>query len=290
MDIGKIQKERDRIILQGVRHFQPEHIFECGQCFRFEKVGAGYDIVAYGKKLHVEKQQDTVSLSPCKEEDFERIWRRYFDLDRDYEQICRRLSGDRLLQTGMQYGEGVRILRQEPFETCISFIISANNNIGRIKGIIARICQTFGSRIAGTQAYAFPTPEQLSCATAADYFRLGCGYRSKYLEQTVRMIREGFSLESLRKMDYDRAKKELLKLPGVGPKVADCILLFSLDFGCSFPVDVWMERIMEQYLGKGATKKEIESFAANSYGADAGIAQQYLFFYARGIGLGRKNR
>lgn len=282
MDYNEIIFEKKKALLKEIRHFEPAQVFECGQCFRFEKVCNGYDIIACGKKLNISRQDDTLILSPCTKEDFYGTWQRYFDLERDYNIVCESFSGaDERLRIGMEYGSGVRILRQEPFETCICFIISANNNIGRIKGIVERLCRAYGSKIEG--GYAFPTPEQLRNVTQEDYFALGCGYRAAYLHKTVAMILDGFELEKLRGMEYHQAREEIMRLPGVGPKVADCILLFSLDFICAFPVDVWVTRAMQAYMGQKATRKSIETYAKEEFGPYAGVAQQYLFFYVRSM-------
>ncbi len=278
MDYSGVEFFADYVIIKDVRHFLPAHIFECGQMFRFSPMGTGYEIFAGDKRLFVEKAGEDVKLFPCTREDFKGVWHSYLDLGRDYAAVCEGYRGDEKLKLGIEHGAGVRILNQQPFETLISFIISANNNIGRIKGIIARLCQKHGSPIEG--GYAFPTPQQLRDVPADSYAALGCGYRAPYLEKTVRAINGGFPLDVLRNLTYPDAKRELLKLAGVGPKVADCILLFSLGHSCAFPVDVWMGRIMREYMGE-ATLPAIQRYAAERFGENAGIAQQYLFFYAR---------
>ena len=280
MDYLGVVETDEGVLLRQVRHFIPAHIFECGQCFRFQSGPEGYTILAHGKRLSVLPKGRDILLAPCTRLEFEQIWKRYFDLERDYSALCRALPRDEKLRTGMSFGKGLRILRQEPFETLISFVISANNNIARIKGIVERICRTYGTQVE-ENCFAFPGPEQLARASEEELRRLGCGYRAPYLVHSARAIAEGFSLEALRNLSYQEAKKKLQTLPGVGPKVADCVLLFSLDFSCAFPVDVWVQRAMERYLGYPVPRGEIQTYAAQMFGRNAGLAQQYLFFYAR---------
>jgi len=179
----------------------------------------------------------------------------------------------------------MRILRQQPWEALVSFIISQNNNITRIKGIIERICAKCGSELVydNNVYYAFPTAEELKDMHESDYAALGCGYRASYLDKTVHDMLDGkIDLDGLKSIGYENARAELIKLKGVGPKVADCIALFGLNYLDAFPVDTWIKKVMEAlYLKKSATNKEISEFAHLAFGEYAGIAQQYLFYYAR---------
>ncbi|MGI6168189.1 MAG: DNA-3-methyladenine glycosylase family protein [Christensenellales bacterium] len=283
MDYQDIVWEGDVCIVKGVRHFHPARIFECGQCFRFEEVDGVYQIVAYRRRLFLERRGRDVAAYPCTPEDFEQIWKDYFDLGRSYEQLCAGLAEDERLKEGICYGEGLRILRQQPFETLVSFIISANNNIGRIRGIVGRLCERYGDLLEddyGTY-YAFPEPWQLAAVTQEDYREIGAGYRAVYLAKTVEQVVGGKDLERIRSLNYAEAKRELLAFPGVGPKVSDCILLFAYGFGRAFPVDVWVRRSMQAYLGGDATEDEIRQYAFRRFREVAGLAQQYLFFYER---------
>jgi N-glycosylase/DNA lyase len=171
------------------------------------------------------------------------------------------------------------MLNQEPFETLISFIISANNNIGRIRGIIDRLCRLYGEPFGcvGGARYAFPTPERLAALEADDFFGCGCGYRAPYLRETSRAVADGFDLEGLRELPYEQAKKQLVRLKGVGPKVADCVLLFSLGKTDAFPADVWIKRVMKKLYGFEGNDKQIYEFARERFGECAGIAQQSCF-------------
>lgn len=186
------------------------------------------------------------------------------------------------LQKAVEYGAGMKILRQEPWEATVSFIISQNNNISRIKAIIKRLSENYGTSINGAY-FAFPTAEELKDVKAADYARLGCGYRADYLEETVKkMLDNKIDFDFLTSCGFAEARETLLKLKGIGPKVADCICLFGLNYLDAFPVDTWIKKVMETlFLKRSATNREIGEYAKNAFGEYAGLAQQYLFYYAR---------
>ena len=190
-----------------------------------------------------------------------------------------------------KYGWGMRILNQDPWETLISFIISANNNITRIKGIIERLSQKFGREICweGKSYYTFPAPESLACASEEDLKACGCGYRGAYIKKTAAMVAEGLiSPYKIRELSYEEGHKTLLSCMGVGDKVADCILLFSMEKPEAFPVDVWVKRVMEYfYIGSPVPIRQIKTIAAEKFGKYAGLAQQYLFYYAREKKIGK---
>lgn len=263
--------------------FEPSHIFENGQAFRFNKCEEGvYEGVAYSRYLRVTKRDNRVMLYPCAKKEFDEVWQHYFDLERDYASLfC--ACDDPALAEGRKFGCGLRILNQEPFETLISFIISANNNVKRIKGIISKICELCGTPFSfeGKEWTVFPKPEELAKLTCDQLSACGSGYRAPYIKQAAQMVEDGFALEELRTLDYEVAKKELQKLPGVGPKVADCVLLFSLGFYDAFPADVWIKRVMREHYNFTGNDKQIYQFAREQFGEHAGIAQQYLFFWQR---------
>jgi N-glycosylase/DNA lyase len=274
--------------LRGAAEFEPAHIFDNGQCFRFIRQADGaYHGVARGRFLRVEKNGDDVSLFPCSRDEFESIWSSYFDLGRDYAKLFAD-CGDKALLEGRKYAKGLRVLNQEPFETLISFIISANNNLGRIRGIVERICGACGEPFdcAGRACHAFPTPGRLAALDVDEFTGCGCGYRSPYLRETARQVADGFDLEALRSLPYGEAKKRLMRLRGVGPKVADCVLLFALGKTDAFPADVWIKRVMKKLYGFEGNDRQIYECAKSKFGENAGIAQQYLFYYARENGLG----
>lgn len=272
--------------------FELADIFDCGQCFRWNKEQDGSYTGVFGENvLNVSREGNTVTFKGICNGDIEEICRNYFDLDRDYNDIRNKLSKiDENLKVSVEYGKGIRILNQDLWETIISFIISANNNIPRIKGIIERLSKEYGKKITyeGKDYYTFPTPESLSKATVQDFRNLGLGFRDiRLYEATNMIINKEVDLEKLKDMNTLEAREELLKLSGVGPKVADCILLFSnLKRFDVFPIDVWVRRVMnELYIKKEdetkVTKKEIQKLADSKFGDMQGLAQQYLFYWKR---------
>ncbi len=278
------------IIEQNV--FELEDIFECGQCFRWNKEENGSYTGVFGNNvINVEKKENKVIFKGVCEGNIKDICTKYFDLDRDYTKIREELSKiDENLKISVEYGKGIRILNQDLWETIISFIISANNNIPRIKGIIERLSKKYGNKIVydGKEYYTFPSPKQLKDVTVSDFRELGLGFRDIRLYETTKMIlNEDVSLEKIENMKTEEAREELLKLSGVGPKVADCILLFStLKRFDVFPIDVWVRRVMNDlYIRKEdetkVSKKEIQELADTKFGNLQGLAQQYLFYWKR---------
>lgn len=284
----KVNEIQNGLLLEGVKHFEAKHIFECGQCFRWNREDDGsYTGVAYGRVLNVKSDYDkgTVVLRNTNLKEFEDVWYNYLDLGRDYGTIKDELSKDETLREATQYGRGIRILNQEPWEILISFIISANNNIPRISKSINVLSKMLGESIsyAGKTYYSFPTVDKLGMAELEQIDLCGVGYRSKYIYQTSRMIYKGdVNLIKAAKLDIDSARKELLQLSGVGPKVADCIMLFSMQKHDAYPLDVWVKRVTEYfYIHQDVSIKKIQDFARESFGSLAGFAQQYLFYFAR---------
>ncbi len=217
----------------------------------------------------------------------------YFDLERDYSEIESMIAKDERLAVCIDGAAGIRVFNQEPFEALISFIISANNNIKRISGIIDRLCTRCGERLEfdGSILYAFPTPERIAALTVDELKAIGAGYRAPYIKASAQRISDGYDLERLRHMSLQDARRELLTFPGVGPKVADCVLLFSLGHADAFPVDVWIGRAMKELFfdSEPPTRDELNK-AIESIGSFSGIVQQYIFYYARGIELGKSKR
>lgn len=280
-------------ILKNVKSFELKHIFECGQCFRWDLEDDGsYTGIVGENVLNVKKVQNNIIIKGICKDNIEDVCIKYFDLDTDYEQIKEELSKiDDNLKLSIKYGEGIRILHQDVWETLISFIISANNNIPRIKGIIERLSKKYGKEIKWNNKcyYTFPTPEELSKASVKDLRLLGLGFRDTRVYETTKMVKEKqIDLEKLEKIeDINKLREELLKFPGVGPKVADCIMLFSMKKYEVFPIDVWVKRVMtELYFDIDKEKlnlsnKRILEFAENKFGNLAGLAQQYLFYWRR---------
>lgn len=284
----KVKEIEQGLLLEDVQHFDAKHIFECGQCFRWKREDDGsYTGIAYGRVLNVKSdyEKGIVILNNTNLKDFEEIWYRYFDLGRDYGAIKKEFSEDEILRDAIEYGKGIRILNQEPWELVISFIISANNNIPRISKSIDILSEMFGEPIeyAGKTYFSFPTIDKLAQAELEQIDICRAGFRCKYIHQTARMIAQGeINLNQVSKLDSTKARQELLKLPGVGPKVADCIMLFSMQKYDSYPVDVWVKRVTEHfYIHEDVSMKKIQEFAKEKFGELAGFAQQYLFYFAR---------
>ena len=286
--------KEQQYILKEPKTFDLKDIFECGQCFRWNAQEDGsYTGIWKENVVNVKKEgKDYVFSGICKYENLEEEIYTYFDLNRDYERIKEELSQkDEYLKTSITYGKGIRILNQDLWETIISFIISANNNIPRIKGIIERLSKAYGKGIEwkGKIYYTFPTPEELKDVIVKEYRDLGLGFRDIRLYETTQMILEGkVNLKELEENPNTmEVREKLLALSGVGPKVADCILLFSdLKRLEVFPIDVWVRRVMNDlYIqNKDETKvnkKQIEKIAKEKFGDLAGLAQQYLFYWRR---------
>jgi N-glycosylase/DNA lyase len=284
------------IILKDVKDFELRHVFECGQCFRWNEESDGsFTGVAYGRAVRVSKMEDDIYIKGGSIEDKD-LWIHYFDLDRDYAHIKSILSKDKTLQEAIKHGEGIRILNQDPFEIVISFIISANNRIPMIKRAVENISKKYGEKMVfeGKEYYSFPNPNSLAKATVEELESCGCGFRAPYIVDTTKEILEGnANLDKIRNMNTDEAHKALMNLKGIGPKVSDCIILFSMGKHDAFPVDVWVKRVMQYfYLAPDVSLKKIREFGREQFGKYAGFAQQYLFYYARDLkgkeGLDRK--
>ena len=274
------------VIITNLEHFNPVHTFLCGQCFRFEQEEDGsFTGVAYGRVINIKTEGTTTRISNCSAEDFTNLWCRFLGFDTDYGAIKKALSGDEHLDRAMDFGSGIRLLNQEPFECLISFVISTQNQIPRIKKIIRKMCGLFGEKISwnGKDYYTFPDCHTLASLTEDDLAPINAGYRSAYiLDAAVKVASGEIDLDKICSLPTDEAKAELMKIKGVGPKVADCTMLFSLQKGDAFPVDVWVQRIVrELYLGESASLKQISLFAKEKFGENSGLAQQYLFYYAR---------
>lgn len=243
---------------------------DCGQCFRWTQKDGVWRGIAFGRSLRVEEKPDTLELS-CSQEEWERIWRLYFDFDRDYAAIREMLSAfSPVLAEAAAYAGGIRILQQEPWEALCTFILSQNNNIPRIRGLTEKLCASFGEAVEG--GFAFPRPERLADCTEEELRALGLGYRAPYVLDAARRVAGGMDLEALRTLPEDEVLARLNQIHGVGPKVAQCMLLFGLHRLDAFPQDVWIKRAMAWYF-PGKSRAD--------FGPDAGIAQQYIFHYVR---------
>lgn len=285
----KYREINNTLIIEEVSAFNIEEILECGQCFRFEKLGElEYKIIAYGRVLNVKQRGDKVEMYPCTAGDYENIWRNYFDMDTNYEKIkCQVSKNDDIIKKAVEYAGGIRLLNQEPYECLLSFIISQNNNIPRIKGIIGRMAEKYGKSADGE--YLFPTLEELNTASEEDLFELRMGFRAKYIRDCLDKLKSGeVNLNIINDLTTSELLEMLLKIKGVGQKVADCTMLFSMGRREVFPTDVWVKRVMEHlyFEGQETNIKEIHRFAKDKWGSLAGYAQQYLFYYARSLKIG----
>ena len=279
--------------IENQESFELKHIFDCGQCFRWnEEDDKSYTGVFKGNVLNIKKDNNTIYFKGIVNGNIKDIVEDYFDLNRDYTKIKKTLSKvDNNMKKGIEYGEGIRILNQDLVETILSFIISANNNIPRIKKIIERLSESYGKKIVWNKKnyFAFPSLKQLENVSIEEYRNLGLGFRDKRIYDTVHML---LNNQVDYKKWYDekdtlKVREELLSLAGVGPKVADCILLFSdLKRFDVFPIDVWVRRVMNELYIKNpdetkVNKKDIEKIAYQKFGNLEGIAQQYLFYWKR---------
>ncbi len=265
-------------MIRKIDSFEPEDIFECGQCFRWNKNEDGsYTGVAFNRLLTVSKTDDGIMFS-----DDSKIWNEYFDLNTDYAEIKKTLSADEITKKAIEKGQGIRILKQDFFETVISFIISQNNNIPRIKGIVEKLCERYGKEIEKGY-YAFPEKEILAVLKREDLTFLRAGYRDSYIiDAAQKLTNNEINMEIVKNAPIEEARKEISKIKGVGPKVADCILLFGAARYEVFPTDVWMKRVLTRLYGfENLTPNQINAFAKEKYGNLAGFAQQYLFYSAR---------
>lgn len=275
-----------RVVVHGVEDFDLRQIFECGQCFRWVREQDGsYSGVVREKVINAAFQAGDLILDNVTFEEFDRIWYDYFDLGRDYGAVKKAVAVDDIMREAVAFGGGIRLLRQETWETMISFIISANNNIPRITRIINDLSRLYGRELEyrGRKYYSFPGAGRLASCSLEQLQVCRAGYRCGYIRETAGAVASGgFDMDGLARMGTEEARKALLGLKGVGGKVADCILLFSgigLDV---FPTDVWVKRVMEElYFKREAGLNEIRRFALDYFGQYAGIAQQYLFYYAR---------
>ncbi|MBE7049562.1 MAG: DNA-3-methyladenine glycosylase 2 family protein [Ruminococcaceae bacterium] len=287
-----IKEYKNSVILKNINHFSPKHTFLCGQCFRWDEESDGsFTGVAFSKVVNISAGENEIIIKNISLSEFESQWKYYLDLDTDYGLIKKEFEKDINVKKAMEFGWGIRILNQEFFECLISFIISTQNTIPRIKKIVSRLSEMYGTKLEfeGKEYYAFPTLEQLKDVSKESLSDLKAGYRSDYIVDAVKKILSGeVRIDGINKLSYEQAKNELMKIKGVGPKVADCVLLFSANKKEAFPIDVWVKRTMQSlYLSETSTVKEIEKFASSHFGKYAGVAQQYLFYYSRENKIGK---
>ena len=257
--------------------FDLKKIFECGQCFRWnsEPDDGSYIGVAMGKAARIRRDGDDVIISGTAS-DWANIWSDYFDMGRDYRALRESVCIDDYMRAASDFGAGIRILNQDRWETLCSFIISQCNNIPRIKKIVETMCTCFGQEmeLSGKTFYTFPDAGTIARLEERDLSPLRCGYRAPYILAAARAVDSGkLDLEALSKSDAASAKRTLMSMRGIGEKVANCVILFSLRIGSAFPIDVWMKKAIAQHYPDG--------FDPEVFGENAGLAQQYMFYYQR---------
>ena len=277
---------KNLVIIKNTDYFKPSDIFDCGQCFRFNKTGEEiYEGVAFSKYIRVYAKGSDIYIENAVLEDFNLIWHDFFGLDMDYGEIIRSFKNygkDDALKKAIDFCPGIRILRQNEFECLISFIISQNNNIPRIKKTVERLCSNFGDKVisaGGENYYKFPTPEQIvSSGDNLDIIK--SGFRGKYIYDTAKGIINGdICLDTVHNMTTREGIEYLMNIRGVGPKIASCVMLFGYNRLDAFPIDVWVKRILEKYYSPSLSPDEI----IDTFGVYAGAAQQYLFHYERNL-------
>ena len=284
--------KEQQYIIKNPKCFNLKDIFTCGQCFRWEEnEDKSYTGIVKENVINIKEQGNDYVIKSVGNDEIEKLVIDYFDLNRDYKALQEKLSKiDENMEKSIKYGQGIRLLNQDLWETLISFIISANNNIPRIQKIIKRLSKNFGKKIIfeNNEYYTFPTAQKLKDVTIEKYRELGLGFRDKRIYETTQIILENkVNLQELENNPNTLEVREtLLTLPGVGPKVADCILLFSdLKRLEVFPIDVWVNRVMNELYIHGdenkISKKQIEQIAKEKFGNLAGLAQQYLFYWRR---------
>lgn len=286
-------------VQKTIENMDLEQISASGQCFRMWKTGENtsgqeqcpegreetqevsrvwkeeYTLIAGNRLLKVRQSENRFWFS-CTEQEMEEFWKEYFDFDMDYGAVINSVDrDDAYLIRAAAFGAGIRILKQDLWEMIVTFIISQQNNIRRIRKCIETICEKYGKKCSasdGTEYFAFPTPEELAAASEEELRACGLGYRSRYLVKTSRMVCNGeIDLNALAGLPREAAKERLLALSGVGEKVADCILLFALHDVAAFPVDTHIRKVLEQHYPSG--------FPFQKYPDSAGILQQYIFYY-----------
>ncbi len=266
-------------ILVRIPHFSLADTLDCGQCFRWETEDNrtfrgchnGHFLTVSQKTSCPSQGETEVFFHNTSRGEFEEVWRPYFDLDTDYQAMQQVFRNDPTLSLACDYAGGIRILRQEPWEALCSFIISQNNNIPRIKGIIGRLCEAFGEQTP--KGFTFPCPQRIASLTLDDLSPLRAGFRAKYILDAAQKVAGGeIDLAAVASMPIDEARKTLRTIHGVGPKVAECALLFGFYRLEAFPVDTWIKKVLKFYYPDG-----FPDFAV----PDGGVAQQYLFHYVR---------
>ncbi|MBQ2864431.1 MAG: hypothetical protein IJE91_03075 [Clostridia bacterium] len=269
--------KNNEIFIPASPDFNAKQTLECGQVFRFKQTAFGYEVYSLNHKATLICQKDGTKIV-C---DDVKYFINYFDLLTDYAKIKQELNGNAFVKNAISFGEGIRILRQDPIETIISFLISQNNNIPRIKKIIETICECYGEKCDGY--FAFPTLQKLSTIPKQFFTDIKCGYRDEYLFSSIQKLASGFNIQAIKTMPSEQANKYLTELKGVGNKVADCILLYGFYKTDVFPTDTWIKKVYSDFNPSAKNKQavQIRNEFVKTYGNLSGYAQQYLFYSKR---------
>ncbi len=263
-----------------IKDFIPSHTFDCGQCFRWEKEeGESYVGVAGGKAVRIKEQDGNIEISSS-EKEYSLFWENYLDAKRDYSIIKKQIEINPVMKEAISFGAGIHLLRQEFHEALVSFIISQRSSIPKIKSCVSKLCEFYGEKInfEDKTLYAFPDVDALSSIGEEDYRKLGVGYRAPYIVDAVKRMKSGeLDADFLLKCDTQAARKKLMEVKGVGDKVCDCVLLFSLGKYDLFPSDVWIKRVMLESFDSPDAKSSGEGL----FGEYSGFAQQYLFYWRK---------
>ena len=278
MDYTNIKQRDSDLVLVSIKNFVPSQILDCGQCFRWNAIhsvgdeSVSYSGIAYGRRLELTLKGNELILKNVTLEDFESVWRDYFDFSRDYSKLRQHYAIDDTLNKAMAFSPGLRLMRQQPWEALVTFILSQNSNIPRIKGMTARLCEHFGKPLP-CGGFTFPTSEVLASLSTDNLAPVRSGYRDSYIIDAAKRVAGGWlNFEELQNMPSDIVRKALMEVRGVGPKVAECVLLYGFGRVECYPLDVWMKRVMASYYPNGFVKELKDT---------AGIAQQFLFHYIR---------
>ena len=271
MDYKEIIQQDTDLILTEIKNFKLPQILDNGQSFRWSGDENSYSGIAYGRFLELHIDDKNLIFKNVSLKEFEHTWRDYFDLGRSYDELRLQYDSDLTLKKAIAHSPGLRLMRQDPWETLITFILSQNSNIPRIKGMVSRLCEGFGELLPNG-GYTFPQAEALIDADLSD---IKSGYRVDYIKDAARRVSEGrLDLEKLKLASSEELRVALLEVHGVGPKVADCVMLFGFGRVECFPLDVWMKRVMADYYPNGFPENLLDT---------AGIAQQFLFHYIRTV-------
>ena len=272
------------IIAFSSEYFNDLSTLDCGQIFRFSKVDDGFMVLSKDKCAIIHTKDDITTIK-CLKKDKD-YFINFFDLDRDYKNICDSAKKENIsiLSSAVDSGKGIRILNQDKEETLFSFIISQNNNIPRIKGIIEKLCYELGEKkdFLGIEFYTFPTVKKMAEMDLSFYQGIGLGYRARYILNLAQMLNNGLNIERFCSLTTSELRKQLTSILGVGNKVADCVLLFGYHKTDSFPVDTWIEKVYkEDFNGKLKDRTKISEELLEKFGKKAGYYQQYLFYHKR---------